>query len=146
MRMPVGTGRNSYDSDMSIDGLQAEDSALWQGEGRKRRHVDFVDAQCLGCGVRQSVASENSSFRCSSGHSYTFFRCAQCKATFQCAGIGNPCPYCLSVQRDGQVTAWEWAADQTRHPERVSLQPQLTHVVESVVDLDRRSLHDFVLA
>ena len=121
-------------------------SALWQGEGRKRRHVDFVEAQCPACGTTQAVASENSSFRCASGHSYTFFRCAQCKATFQCAGIGNPCPYCLSVQRDGQVTAWEWAADQIRHPELVSFQPQWTQAAETSNDVDRRTLYNFILA
>jgi hypothetical protein len=131
---------------MSMEGVQAEASVLWQGEGRNRHHVDLVEAQCLRCGTNQNVASENSSFRCSCRHSHTFFRCAQCEATFECGGIGNPCPYCLSVQRDGQVTAWTWAEDQTRHPERVSLQPAWTPTVETSFDVDRRTLYNFTLA
>jgi hypothetical protein len=131
---------------MGMEGVQAEVSALWQGEGRNRRHVDLVEAQCLRCGTNQNVASENSSFRCSCGHSHTFFRCAQCEATFECGGIGNPCPYCLSVHRDGQVTVWTWAEDQTRHPERVSMQPAWTPTVETPFDVDRRTLHNFTLA
>jgi hypothetical protein len=97
-----------------------DEGALWQGEGRKRRHADLVDARCLACGAIEAVASENSSFRCSSGHTQAFYRCAQCDCAVQEGRIGDPCPFCSSTMRVGQVTVWEWAADQYRHPEHAS--------------------------
>lgn len=131
---------------MNVEGVERDVSTLWQGDDGKRRHVDSVTAECLECGTTETVPSENSSFRCSSGHSQTFFRCADCKATFQNVGIGAPCPYCLSAQRDGQVTAWEWMADRLRYPLRESLRPRWPSARHPRADSDRRLLHDFFLA
>jgi hypothetical protein len=99
------------------------EASLWQGDGPTRRHVDSISARCLGCGTIQAVPSENSSFRCRSGHPQTFLRCSGCRGAFQNWQIGDPCPWCLGTQLDGQVTAWEWAADQIRHAQRRSLLP-----------------------
>jgi Short C-terminal domain len=125
---------------------QADDDALWQGQGRGRRHVAYVDAHCLRCGVVQAVASENSSFTCPSRHSQDFFRCFDCKGTFQRADVGDRCPWCLSGQLDGRVTSWDWAADQRRHPERVARPSKSVEIGHSGADTDRRFLSGFILA
>jgi len=132
--------------DRMVNPNQADEDALWQGEGRGRRHVDYVDAQCLRCGVVQAVASENSSFTCSSRHSQDFFRCFDCKGTFQSGHVGDQCPWCLSGQLDGRVTSWDWAADQRRHPDRVALPSQSVELGHYGADTDRRFLHGFLLA
>jgi len=47
---------------------------------------------------------------------------------------------------DGQVTAWEWAADQSRHPEWAELRPHWTPSHEVVIDSDRRVYRGLLLA
>lgn len=120
-----GDGKSSQQAlpDQSVAPPEYDEGALWQGEGRKRGHVDAIDIPCLACGAIEAVAAENSSFRCSSGHTQAFYRCAQCEAAVQQGRIGDPCPFCSSTMRVGPVTAWEWAFDTYSHPERTARRP-----------------------
>jgi hypothetical protein len=123
------------------------EASLWQGEGRRRRHVDAIEAQCLACGSDEVVASENTSFYCTSGHSRAFFRCVGCKRAFQSDYVGEPCPFCRGTVRVRSVSAWQWAEDQVQHPaQRQWALSDLRLPASDLVDSDRRFVHGFELA